>query len=103
MGATGLSPRSTSFNFVTQQAIDDGLPECLRLGKEFQAISNTRNIRKEHMKENDACPDVEIDPDTFEVIVGGAKVEDVSAQIDGHGVERNYATELPMAQRYFLF
>ncbi|MFI6765385.1 urease subunit alpha [Streptomyces sp. NPDC050355] len=102
-GSTGLSPRSNSFNFVTRQAIDDGLPERLKLGKEFKAIRDTRSIRKEHMKENDACPDVEIDPDTFEVIVGGAKVEDVSAQIDGHGVERNYATELPMAQRYFLF
>ncbi|MEK2476029.1 urease subunit alpha [Streptomyces noursei] len=102
-GATGRSPRSISFNFVAQQAIDDGLPERLDLGKEFKAIRNTRNIRKEHMKENDARPDVTIDPDTFEVIIGGAKVEDVSAQIDGHGVERNYATELPMTQRYFLF
>ncbi|AJC54307.1 urease subunit alpha [Streptomyces sp. 769] len=102
-GATGRSPRSTSFNFVAQRAIDAGLPERLDLGKEFKAIRNTRNIRKEHMKENDARPDVAIDPDTFEVIIGGTKVEDVSAQIDGHGVERNYATELPMAQRYFLF
>jgi urease subunit alpha len=102
-GATGLAPRSTSFNFVTQRAIDKGLPERLGLGKQFMAISSTRGIRKEHMKENNATPDVRIDPDTFEVIAGGEKLEDVSTLIDGQAVERNYASELPMAQRYFLF
>ncbi|MFI6729168.1 urease subunit alpha [Streptomyces atratus] len=102
-GATGLAPRSTSFNFVTQRAIDNGLPERLPLGKQFKAISSTRDIGKADMKENSATPDVRIDPDTFEVIVGGAKVEDVTTCIDGQIVERNYPRELPMAQRYFLF
>jgi urease subunit alpha len=102
-GATGLSPRSTSYNFVTQRAIAKGLSERLRLGKQFKAISSTRGVRKEHMKENNATPDVQVDPDTFEVIAGGAKVGDVSTLIDGRIVERNYPRELPMAQRYFLF
>ncbi|MFD0169183.1 urease subunit alpha [Streptomyces decoyicus] len=102
-GATGLAPRSTSFNFVTQRAIDNQLPERLALGKQFRAISNTRGVRKEHMKENSATPKVEIDPNTFEVIAGGAKVEDVTACVDDRTVERSYACELPMAQRYFLF
>jgi urease subunit alpha len=102
-GATGLAPRSTSFNFVTQRAIDKGLPERLGLGKQFMAITSTRGVRKEHMKENSATPDIQIDPDTFEVIAGGGKLEDVSTLIEGQAVERTYASELPMAQRYFLF
>ncbi|MEV0373845.1 urease subunit alpha [Streptomyces sp. NPDC050636] len=102
-GATGLAPRSISFNFVTQRAIDKKLPERLALGKQFKAITSTRHICKADMKENNATPDVEIDPDTFEVIAGGAKVEDVSARVEGKLVERNYPRELPMAQRYFLF
>ena len=101
--ATGQAPGSTSFNFVTQRAIDNGLPERLALGKRFTAISCTRGVRKADMKENDATPDVRIDPDTFEVIAGGAKVEDVTTSVEGKIVERNYPRELPMAQRYFLF
>ncbi|QHC26585.1 urease subunit alpha [Streptomyces sp. GS7] len=102
-GATGLAPRSTSFNFVTQRAIDSGLAERLRLTKQFKAITSTRGVRKADMKENCATPDVEVDPDTYEVIAGGAKVEDVTTSVAGQVVERKYPSELPMAQRYFLF
>lgn len=102
-GSTGLAPRSISFNFVTKRAIKKGLPKRLTLGKRFKPISNTRGVFKKHMKENNATPEVTIDPDTYEVIVGGAKVEDVTTCVDGQVVERNYPSELPMAQRYFLF
>ncbi|AQY20277.1 Urease subunit alpha 1 [Streptomyces lydicus] len=101
--ATGQAPGSTSFNFVTQRAIDNGLPGRLGLGKQFKAISSTRGVHKTDMKENDATPDVRIDADTYEVIAGGAEVEDVTTFVDGQIVERNYPRELPMAQRYFLF
>ncbi|MGY5128177.1 urease subunit alpha [Streptomyces nigrescens] len=103
LGAHGLAPRATSFNFVSQRAIEAGLPERLGLGKQFKAIKCTRRIRKEHMKENHTTPDIDVNPDTFEVIVGGAKVEDVAVEVGEQLVERNYADELPMAQRYFLF
>ena len=43
------------------------------------------------MPENDALPDVRVDPDTFAV------------RVDGERIEAEPATELPMAQRYFLF
>ncbi|MEU9119041.1 urease subunit alpha [Streptomyces sp. NPDC048506] len=102
-GATGLAPRATSFNFVTQRAIDSGLAERLGLAKQFKAITSTRGVRKTDMKENDATPDVEVDPDTYEVIAGGAKVADVTTSVAGQVVERKYPSELPMAQRYFLF
>ena len=45
----------------------------------------------ELMINNDARPDIRVEPDTFTV------------RIDGEVIEEAPATELPMAQRYFLF
>lgn len=102
-GFMGRAPGSNSFNFVNQRAFEQRQAEPQRLTKPFKAISSTRGVRKEHMKENSATPKIEIDPDIFEVIVGGAKVTDVSTRIDDGLVEKNYPTEIPMSQRYFLF
>ncbi|GHC33913.1 urease subunit alpha [Streptomyces cinnamoneus] len=90
-GAFGRAPAATSLNFVTQWAMDDGLPERLGLGKRFVPIRSTRRVTKADMRNNDARPRVEVDPDTFTVT------------IDGDAVEPQPAAELPMAQRYFLF
>ncbi|MFE2432224.1 urease subunit alpha [Streptomyces sp. NPDC059373] len=90
-GAIGRAPGSNSFNFVTQTALDDGLPERLKLSKKFVPILNTRAVTKADMRENHALPRVEVDPDTFTV------------RIDGDVIEPAPAAELPMAQRYFLF
>ncbi|WP_159766020.1 urease subunit alpha [Streptomyces sp. HM190] len=90
-GAIGRSPAANSFNFVAPLAVEDGLPERLSLGKRFVAIESTRGVTKADMRENDARPDVRIDPDSFAVY------------IDGELVEATPAAELPMAQRYFLF
>lgn len=90
-GAVGRAPAANSFNFVTQAALDDGLADRLGLGKRFAPIRGTRGVTKADMRENDAMPRVEVDPDTFTVT------------IDGEAVEPAPAPELPMAQRYFLF
>ncbi len=90
-GAMGRAPAAISLNFTTGTAIDDGLPERLGLAKRFTAIRDTRRVTKADMRENDALPRVEVDSDTFTV------------RIDGEPVEPAPATELPLAQRYFLF
>ncbi|MEV7319652.1 urease subunit alpha [Streptomyces sp. NPDC093970] len=90
-GAIGRAPASNSVNFVAPAAVEDGLPERLRLGKRFVAIESTRGVTKADMRENDARPNVRVDPDSFAVY------------IDGELVEAEPAAELPMAQRYFLF
>ncbi|AZM63574.1 MULTISPECIES: urease subunit alpha [unclassified Streptomyces] len=90
-GAVGRAPAADSVNFVAQAAIDAGLPGRLGLGKRCVAIDSTRGVTKAHMRENDALPDVRVDPDSFTV------------HIDGEPVEAVPAAELPMAQRYFLF
>ncbi|MFI9045781.1 urease subunit alpha [Streptomyces sp. NPDC053427] len=90
-GATGRAPGSNSVNFVSQQALEDDLPERLPLAKRYEAIRSTRGVTKADMRNNDALPRVQVDPDTFTVT------------IDGEVVEPEPAAELPMAQRYFLF
>ncbi|MFE7119891.1 urease subunit alpha [Streptomyces sp. NPDC057654] len=90
-GAVGRAPAASSLNFVTQAAMDDGLPERLGLDKRFTPIRSTRGVSKADMRNNDAMPRVLVDPDTFTVT------------IDGDAVEPAPAAELPMAQRYFLF
>ncbi|WNI14185.1 urease subunit alpha [Actinacidiphila sp. ITFR-21] len=90
-GGVGAAPALNSVNFVTEAALEDGLPERLGLGKNFVATRNTRALTKADMRENDALPVVEVEPDTFTV------------RIDGEVVEPAPAPELPMAQRYFLF
>ncbi|MGA5440257.1 urease subunit alpha [Streptomyces griseoincarnatus] len=90
-GATGRAPAANSVNFVAQTALDAGLPDRLGLGKRWAVIDSTRAVTKADMRENDALPDVRIDPDSFAV------------RIDGELVEATPADELPLAQRYFLF
>ncbi|MFZ4155154.1 urease subunit alpha [Streptomyces pseudogriseolus] len=90
-GATGRAPAANSVNFVAQAALDAGLPDRLGLGKRWAVIDSTRAVTKADMRENDALPDVRIDPDSFAV------------RIDGELVEASPAEELPLAQRYFLF
>ncbi|MBO8200462.1 urease subunit alpha [Streptomyces smyrnaeus] len=90
-GATGRAPGTNSVNFVTQTALDDGLPERLSLAKRFVAIRDTRPVTKADMRQNDARPDVRVDPDTFTVTVDGTPIDPAPAET------------LPMAQRYFLF
>ncbi|MEW2221826.1 urease subunit alpha [Streptomyces sp. NPDC006990] len=90
-GGTGRAPGANSVNFVTQTALDDGLPDRLPLAKRFVAVRDTRPVTKADMRQNDARPDVRVDPDTFTVTIDGTLVEPAPA------------ASLPMAQRYFLF
>ena len=55
------------------------------------SVRNTRSIGKRDMVRNDATPDINVDPETFEVFV------------DGQLATCEPAAHLPMAQRYFLF
>jgi urease subunit alpha len=90
-GALGRAAAAGSVNFVTQLALADGLDERLGLDKRFVPTGDTRATTKADMRLNDARPHVTVDPDRFTVT------------IDGEPVIPEPATELPLAQRYFLF
>jgi urease subunit alpha len=90
-GAAPLAAAATSVAFVAPAAIDDGLADRLAVRRALVAVADVRRRTKADMPENDALPEITVEPDTFTV------------RIDGEVVEADPATELPMAQRYFLF
>ncbi len=90
-GASPLVAARTSVHFVSQAAVDDGLADRLRIERRLVATADVRGRGKADMPLNDATPDIRIDPDTFTV------------QVDGEVWDEQPASELPMAQRYFLF
>ncbi|WP_323379471.1 urease subunit alpha [Streptomyces durbertensis] len=101
-GSCGRAPAANSVNFVAEAALGGALAER-GLGKELRAIRSTRGVTKADMVHNNGLPEIVIDPDTFDVTIGGATTSDVRTTVDGQLVGRHYATELPLAQRYFLF
>jgi len=90
-GAAPAAAAATSAHFVAPAALEGGLAERLDVRRRLVAVRDTRSLGKADMPLNDALPRIEVEPDTFTV------------RIDGAVVEPEPATELPMAQRYFLF
>jgi urease subunit alpha len=90
-GAAPAAAAATSVHFVSPQAIEDGLANRLAVNRRLVAVKGVRTVGKADMPLNDALPHIEVDPDTFTV------------RIDGDVWQEQPATELPMAQRYFLF
>jgi urease subunit alpha len=90
-GSFGGAIAATSLTFVSKSALKKGIPEQLGLHKQAVAVSGIRNLSKRDMKLNDAMPHMEVDAETYEV------------RADGELLTCEPATELPMAQRYFLF
>lgn len=82
---------STSLTFISQAALEQEIPKRLGLHKSVVAVSGTRQLSKRDMKLNDALPQMEVDPETYEV------------RADGNLLTCEPATVLPLAQRYFLF
>jgi urease alpha subunit len=90
-GAFGRAMLSTSMTFLSRAAIEREIPKRLGLEKTVVAVANCRHIGKADMIHNDATPDIEVDPETYEV------------RADGELLTCEPATVLPLAQRYFLF
>jgi len=90
-GSFGGAMAKTSLTFVSQAALDQGIPTLLGLKTRTVAVSNTRQVSKRDLKLNDATPHIEVDPETFYV------------RVDGKLLTCEPAVSLPMAQRYFLF
>ena len=90
-GAFGSALAVSSVTFVSQAAIDAGVPAQLGLSRRAVPVRHTRSIGKHSMVLNDATPKIEVDAQTYEV------------RADGALLTCEPATVLPMAQRYFLF
>ena len=90
-GAFGRSLENSAVTFVSQASYENDIGNTLELRKKTTPIKNTRDINKSNMVYNDLCPKVEVDPETYEV------------RANGEILTCEPASELPMAQRYFLY
>ncbi|WHY67920.1 urease subunit alpha [Neobacillus sp. SuZ13] len=87
----GKAKYTTSVTFMSKAAIELGVPEKLGLKKQIKPVQGIRQLSKKDMKLNAEMPSIEVDPQTYEVIVDGELMTCEPAEV------------LPMAQRYFLF
>ncbi|MDC1134363.1 urease subunit alpha [Alphaproteobacteria bacterium] len=87
----GKSLEASSTTFVSKSSIDLNSFNGLNLSKQTTPVENTRKISKKDMIFNNYCPEISVDPETYEV------------RADGQILTCEPATELPLAQRYFLY
>jgi urease subunit alpha len=87
----GRAAAEASLAFVAPAALESGLAERLGLRRRLRPVADTRRLSKADMPENEALPEIRVEPDTFRVWVDGEEIEPRPAEV------------LPLAQRYFLF
>lgn len=90
-GAFGKGLSHSSITFVSQAAYDNNIKEKLGLEKMVLPVHGIRQLTKKDMKLNSATPDIDVDPQTYEV------------KIDGEVLTCDPVDVVPMGQRYFLF
>jgi urease subunit alpha len=90
-GSFGAAIAPTSITFLSEASLNAGVPQRLGLKKLIAPVRNCRRIGKKDMIHNSATPNIEVDPETYEVRVDGTLITCEPARV------------LPLAQRYFLF
>ena len=87
----GGSRHATSLTFISQAAAEAGVPETLGLKKQIAVVKGCRDVQKTDLIHNGYLPNIEVDPQTYQVKADGVLLWCEPADV------------LPMAQRYFLF
>jgi len=90
-GSLGKAVQSTSIIFTSQLALDNGMQEKINCDKKLVAVKNCRSIGKKDMLYNDATPDIDVNPETYEV------------KVDGKITTTDPATKLSLGRLYHLF
>jgi urease subunit alpha len=90
-GSFGRALERTSVTFVSAAALAADVGKRYGIAKSLLPVANTRRVRKADMKLNDYRPQIEVDPETYQV------------RADGTLLTCEPASVLPLAQRYFLF
>ncbi|MEM1188107.1 MAG: urease subunit alpha [Pseudomonadota bacterium] len=89
--AYGKAARASSLSFVSEASLAADIATELGLERSLAAVRGCRSVTKADMRLNDYQPEMEVDPQTYEV------------RADGELLTCEPASVLPMAQRYFLF
>ena len=90
-GAFGKALHATCATFVSALSLDTGVVRGYGLQKQLLPVKNCRSLTKKNMIHNDQTPDIQVNPENYEV------------RVDGELITCEPAKELALAQRYFLF
>ena len=91
-GSFGRALTESAVTFVSQAAVEADVAGRYGLAKEVLPVVNTRGgIGKKAMVLNDLTPNIDVDPETYEVRADGALLTCEPAEV------------LAMAQRYFMY
>ncbi len=90
-GAAGKALHNTCATFVSKLSLEKNVVQGYGLQKMVLPVKNCRNIGKKDMIHNDATPQIDVNPENYEV------------RVDGLPITCEPMKELPLAQRYFLF
>ncbi|TDH24187.1 urease subunit alpha [Segetibacter sp. 3557_3] len=90
-GAYGKAVLNTCITFVSKIAIENGRINSYGLEKKVVAVENCRNVSKSDLVHNDKTPQIDVNPETYEV------------RVDGEHITCEPLEVVSLAQRYFLF
>lgn len=90
-GAIGKAKFKTTMTFLSESGYAAGVHDELGLQSMIGTVKDCRSVTKDSMLLNDYQPVIDVDSQTYEV------------RADGELLVCEPATELPLAQRYFLF
>jgi len=88
-GAYGQAVNRIAVHFVSQAGVEGDNLRSLQ--RKLVPVKGCRNLRKTDLKLNDATPQIDVNPETYEV------------RADGELLQCDPVDVLPLAQRYFLF
>lgn len=90
-GAAGKALFNTCATFVSKVSLEKNIVQQYGLQKMVLPVTNCRNIGKKDLIHNDATPQIDVNPENYEV------------KVDGTVITCEPMAVLPLAQRYFLF
>ncbi len=90
-GTLGGARQATRMTFLSASAVEQGVPGRLGLASLVGVARGCRRVTKADMVLNDWLPEIQVDPQTYEV------------RADGELLACEPAERLPLAQKYFLF
>jgi urease subunit alpha len=89
-GGHGLTPASLSVTFLSQAALDAGLPGRLGSRRRYAAAAGTRTVRRTSLIGGRACPAIDVDQ------------ADGTVSLGGRVLAASPAAEVPLSRRYLL-
>lgn len=90
-GAYGKALYNTCAVFVSAVSIDNDIVPQYGLQKMILPVKNCRTISKKDLIHNNATPQIDVNPENYEV------------KVDGEVITCEPVSVVPLAQRYFLF